>query len=122
MSGFEVSRDWLALGVILILLVGCAWPLGGYMAKVFEGKRTVLSPLLRPLERGVYRISGVDERREMSWVIYAWSLLAFQFFGFVALYMVLRLQGLLSLNPEHISGMEARQAFNTTASFVGNTN
>lgn len=122
MSGFDVVRDWGAIATILILLIGCAWPLGGYMAKVFEGKRTVLSPVLQPLERGCYRLCGVDERREMSWVIYAWALLAFQFVGFLVLYIVLRSQGVLPLNPQNMSGMEPRLAFNTTVSFVSNTN
>ncbi len=97
-------------------------PLGGYMTRVFGGERTLLSPVLVPVERGLYRLAGTTEREEQHWTIYAASLLLFNLAGFLLLYMLQRFQGSLPFNPMGMSNVPADLAFNTTASFVTNTN
>ncbi len=96
--------------------------LGTYIAKVMEGERTVLSPILRPVERGIYRVCGIDETREQSWKGYAISLLVMAAVAIVALYAMLRAQGVLPLNPAGIGPMTPDLAFNTAVSFETNTN
>ena len=113
---------WLQIALALILVVATARPLGLYMAAVFEGRRTWLDPLLRPVERGLYLIAGVDDRREQGWLAYVIALLAFNAAGFVLLYALLRLQHLLPWNPQAFDPMSAHLAFNTATSFVSNTN
>ena len=105
-----------------VLILGIAYPLGLYMTKVFAGERTWLTPVLAPVERVVYRIVGIDPKNEMPWTVYAVSLLLFNFACFVILYLLLRLQGILPLNPTHALGMTPDVAFNTAVSFVSNTN
>ena len=105
-----------------VLLLGIAYPLGLYMTKVFAGERTWLTPVLAPVERVVYRIVGIDPKNEMPWTVYAVSLLLFNFACFVILYLLLRLQGILPLNPTQAVGMSPDLAFNTAVSFVTNTN
>jgi len=122
MSGFAVGADWVYLAVVLALVVGLAWPLGPFMARVFAGQRTLLTPVLRPVEQGFYRLAGVDGRREMAWTTYAFAVLAFNLAGFLAVYAIQRMQGSLPLNPEGVTGVEARSSFNTAISFVTNTN
>ncbi|MGC4190520.1 MAG: potassium-transporting ATPase subunit KdpA [Thermomicrobiales bacterium] len=116
---------WYAL-VQLVLFLGIlalvAKPLGTYMARLFAGERVVLSPVLRPVERGIYKLTGVDERTEMRWTTYAIAMLLFQMTGFVIVYLVQRIQHGLPLNPEHLANIEPRSAFNTAVSFVTNTN
>ncbi len=104
----------------LVLVVG--YPLGLYMARVFAGERTWLTPVLAPVERAVYRLAGVDPSAEMRWTSYASSLLLFNFACFTILYLLLRLQGVLPLNPTAATGMSPDMAFNTAVSFVTNTN
>ncbi len=104
---------------ILLLLVK---PLGGYMYRVFNGERTVLSPLLGPIERGLYRISGTSEREEQHWSTYAAALLFFNLAGFLVLYVLPRTQGLLPYNPAGMTAVTPDLAFNTAVSFVTNTN
>ncbi len=106
-------------GAVLILLTR---PLGGYMASVFAGERTFLSPLLRPLERGIYRICGVDETDDQHWLTYAASMLIFSFAGFVILYGIQRLQGMLPFNPAGMTAVSPDLSFNTSVSFLTNTN
>ncbi|QTH16021.1 potassium-transporting ATPase subunit KdpA [Pseudomonas corrugata] len=96
--------------------------LGRFFYKVMEGKRTWLSPVLGPLERGCYRLSGVDPQVEQTWQKYTLALLAFNLAGFVSLFAILLLQGHLPLNTEQMPGMEWTQAFNTAVSFMTNTN
>ncbi|WP_163011041.1 potassium-transporting ATPase subunit KdpA, partial [Pseudomonas viridiflava] len=96
--------------------------LGRFYYRVMEGERTWLTPVLGPVERACYRISGVDPRVEQSWKQYAWALLAFNLAGFVLLFAILLLQGALPLNPQQLPGMEWSLAFNTTMSFITNTN
>ncbi|HKV15901.1 MAG TPA: potassium-transporting ATPase subunit KdpA [Reyranella sp.] len=106
-------------GVVVVLLVR---PLGGYMTRVFAGDRTLLFPVLRPAERLVYRLSGVDERVDQNWVTYAVAMLLFSLAGFLTLYALQRFQALLPLNPAGQSAVEEGLAFNTAMSFDTNTN
>jgi K+-transporting ATPase ATPase A chain len=105
-----------------VVLLGLSYPLGLYMAKVFSGEKTWLTPVMAPVERVVYRIAGVDPANEMPWTVYAVSLLLFNFACFTILYLLLRLQGVLPLNPTAAVGMSPELAFNTAISFVTNTN
>jgi K+-transporting ATPase ATPase A chain len=113
---------WLQIalfGAAVILLVK---PLGGYMTLVFTGERTFLSPVLRPIERTFYRLSGVDERADQNWVAYAVAMLTFSLMGFLTLYGLQRFQALLPFNPAGQSAVEPGLAFNTAMSFDTNTN
>ena len=107
---------------MLVILVGLAWPFGAFMARVFTDQRTLLTPVVRPVERAFYRLAGVDERREMRWTTYAYAVLAFNLLGFLAVYALQRIQGALPLNPEGMAGVEGRSSFNTAISFMTNTN
>jgi len=109
----------LAYCVVVVLLVK---PLGGYMYRVFNGDRTFLSPILGPLERGLYRISGTSEREEQHWTVYAAGIMFFSLASFLVLYFLQRLQGVLPYNPAGMSAVEQNLSFNTAASFVTNTN
>jgi K+-transporting ATPase ATPase A chain len=115
-------NGWLQVALYCVLLTLLTKPLGGYMTRVFSGERTPLSPVLRPLERGLYRLSGVDEAQEQHWVTYAIAMLAFTFAGFVVLYALQRLQAVLPLNPQHLDNVSPDLAFNTSVSFITNTN
>jgi potassium-transporting ATPase potassium-binding subunit len=115
-------NGWLQVALYCVLLLLLTKPLGGYMTRVFAGERTLLSPVLRPLERGLYRLSGVDEAQEQHWVVYAIAMLAFTFAGFVVLYALQRLQAVLPFNPQHLDAVSPDLAFNTSVSFVTNTN
>ena len=112
----------LQIVVFLALLTLLAKPLGTYMAHVYKGERTFLHPVLRPVERLIYRLCGVDEKREMGVVGYVLALVVFNFIVLLFIYAVLRLQGHLPLNPAHVPGMDSWVAFNTAASFATNTN
>ena len=96
--------------------------LGEYMARVFSGEKTVASTVLGPLERGIYRVCGVDPAREQHWTGYAAALLAFNLLGVLLLYAILRLQAFLPLNPAAMTAMTPDLAFNTAVSFTTNTN
>ena len=115
-------NGWLQVALFCALLILLTKPLGGYMTRVFSGERTPLSPVLRPVEHGLYWISGVDEAEEQHWVSYAIAMLAFSFAGFVVLYALQRLQAVLPLNPQHLDAVSPDLAFNTSVSFVTNTN
>jgi potassium-transporting ATPase potassium-binding subunit len=112
----------LQIAVCMLLLLGLAWPLGIYMAGVLEGKPGVLSRMLGPLERLLYRVSGVDSAEEMDWKGYAQALILFNVAGFAALYLLQRLQGVLPLNPDSLGAVAPDLAFNTAMSFITNTN
>ena len=114
--------DFMQLGVFLVLLLGLSWPLGKHIAAVLEGRRHPLARALGWLERGLYRLCGVDPAREMDWKGYALAMFLFNVAGFAALYLLLRLQGWLPLNPDGQAGMEPGLAFNTAMSFATNTN
>src|SRR6201987_893415 len=92
------------------------------MARVFNGERTLLSPVLRPVEAGLYWISGVDERREQGWLMYTVAMLLFHVGGFLILYLLMRLQALLPFNPAGQSAVAEDLSFNTAMSFITNTN
>ncbi|WP_434723991.1 potassium-transporting ATPase subunit KdpA [Mesorhizobium sp. RIZ17] len=104
---------------ILLLLVK---PFGGYMYRVFSGDRTLLSPVLVPIERGLYRLAGTSDREEQHWAVYATGMLLFNLVGLLVLYTLQRLQGVLPYNPAGMSAVDPELAFNTAASFVTNTN
>lgn len=115
------------LAVVLIVvycavIIALTKPVGLFMFRLFEGQRTILHPVLRPVEVSLYKITGVDETKEMRWTTYTVAMLFFNFFGFLGIYLSQRLQGHLPLNPEDLSGVEAKSAFNTAVSFVTNTN
>jgi potassium-transporting ATPase potassium-binding subunit len=116
------SHGWLQIAVFGLMVVAIARPLGGYMARVFAGERTILSPLLRPVERFIYWCCGIDESEEQSWRSYALALVCFSAAGFVMLYALERLQWYLPLNPERQAGVAPVLAFDTSVSFVTNTN
>jgi K+-transporting ATPase ATPase A chain len=115
-------NGWLQIALYCALLILITRPLGGYMTRVFNGERTALSPVLRPIERGLYKISGVDEAQEQHWVTYAVAMLAFTFAGFIVLYALQRLQDVLPFNPAGQSAVSPDLAFNTSVSFITNTN
>jgi K+-transporting ATPase ATPase A chain len=112
----------LQIFVFTALVLALARPLGGYMARVFEGERTFLTPVLAPLERLFYRLAGIRPAREQDWIGYGAAMLAFNAAGFILLYAILRLQNHLPLDPQNFSGMSPKLAFNTAISFVTNTN
>ncbi|MBJ7416916.1 MAG: potassium-transporting ATPase subunit KdpA [Niveispirillum sp.] len=104
------------------IIIAVTRPLGGFMTRIFTGERTWLSLPLGPLERGFYRLAGVDERAEQHWLTYAVSMLLFNLAGAAFLYAILRVQDVLPLNPQGLPALPAELAFNTAISFVTNTN
>jgi potassium-transporting ATPase potassium-binding subunit len=113
---------WLQAIVFFLIILALTKPLGSYMARVFQGERTWLSPVLVPVERLIYRICGVREDEEMTWYAYALSMLAFSLIGLAYLYVLLRTQKWLPFNPAHIDNMTPDLAWNTAISFTTNTN
>ncbi|MBV8192420.1 MAG: potassium-transporting ATPase subunit KdpA [Alphaproteobacteria bacterium] len=113
---------WIQVVIYCLAILLIVKPLGGYMTRVFAGERTFLSPVLRPVERAFYGLSGVDERSDQNWVAYAVSMLLFSLVGFATLYALMRLQALLPFNPAGQSAVEESLAFNTAMSFDTNTN
>jgi K+-transporting ATPase ATPase A chain len=115
-------QGWVEIALTIGLAVGLAWPLGIYMARVWQEESTWLDPVLKPVERVFYGLAGVDRTKGQGWIAYTMSFLAFSAAAFFFLYALLRLQGGLPLNPQHIAGMSPDLAFNTAISFVTNTN
>ena len=113
---------WLQIATVLFLVVAASVPLSTYIKRVMAGERTWLSPVLAPLEAGFYRLAGVDPKREQSWLVYTLAMLMFSLAGFVTLYGLQRLQGFLPLNPQHFGAVPPDLAFNTSISFITNTN
>jgi K+-transporting ATPase ATPase A chain len=113
---------WLQAILLFALVWLCVKPLGGYMATVFEGGRTWMTPVVGPIERALYRICRIDPAREMSWKGYAFAVLAFSLVGFAYLYALLRTQAFLPLNPQHFGNLAPDLAWNTAVSFMTNTN
>lgn len=113
---------WLQIILFCAIIVALAKPLGGYMTRVFNGERTFLSPVLRPIEAGIYWISGVDEKREQHWVTYTVAMLLFHIAGFLVIYGVMRLQAVLPFNPAGQGAAAEDLSFNTAVSFITNTN
>ncbi len=116
------TNDWIQLVLYFGVLLALTKPLGAFMARVYQGQPCGLDKPLGWLERLIYRVSGIDPQAEMSWKKYAVAMLAFNAVGFLAVYMLLRLQGSLPLNPERLSGTSPELAFNTAISFASNTN
>ncbi len=117
-----IALGLLQILIFLVLLFVITKPLGTYMARVFQGERTVLSPVLQPLERALYRLCGIDELKEQHWTSYAAGLLLFNLVGLLVLYVLQRIQGFLPLNPQRYGPLAPDLAFNTAVSFVTNTN
>lgn len=115
-------QGWAEIALTLGLSIGLGWPLGAFMSRVWNRERTWLDPMLRPLERGFYAACGVDPAKSQTWFGYAGALLAFNLAGFVLLYAMLRLQGVLPMNPQGFGPLSEHLAFNTAVSFVTNTN
>jgi potassium-transporting ATPase potassium-binding subunit len=115
-------NGWIQIVLFGAIVIAIARPLGGYMVRVFAGERTLLHPVLRPVERAVYWCCGVDEKEEQHWLTYAVAMLLFSVVGFVTLYALQRLQGVLPFNPQGQTAVEQSSAFNTAVSFVTNTN
>src|SRR6185436_2540114 len=108
-------NGWLQILFFLLAILLVTPVLGGYMARVFTRQRTWLDPLLRPLERLVYRLTGVDESHEMRWTEYAVAVLLFGAVSMLVLYAMQRLQGLLPFNPQGFGAVAPALAFNTAA-------
>src|SRR5215813_10344554 len=113
---------WVQIALFSVIVILITRPLGGYMTRVFNGERTFLSPVLRPVEWAVYWCCGVSEKEEQHWLTYAVALLFFSVAGFVSLYALQRLQWYLPFNPQGQTGVAPDLAFNTSVSFVTNTN
>jgi K+-transporting ATPase ATPase A chain len=113
---------WLQAIIFFLLVLAVTKPLGTYMARVFAGERTWLTPIFAPLERVIYRLCGVRADEEMTWYVYALSMLAFSLVGLAYLYVLLRTQKWLPFNPQHIDNMTPDLAWNTAVSFTTNTN
>src|SRR6516225_476015 len=113
---------WVQIALFSVIVILITRPFGGYMTRVFAGERTFLSPVLRPVERAIYWCCDVDEREEQHWLTYAVAMLFFSAVGFLTLYALQRLQWYLPFNPQGQSGVEQSSAFNTSVSFVTNTN
>jgi K+-transporting ATPase ATPase A chain len=117
-----MTRDIVQFVIYGVLLTALAWPLGLYMARVFQGERTFLSPILGPVERAFYRVAGIAAQEEQHWTRYAFAVIAFNFAGWLLLYGILRLQHLLPWNPQGLGPLSSHLAFNTAVSFMTNTN
>jgi len=118
------STGLLQIFLFFLIILALTKPVGAFMARLFEGERTFLHPVVRPLERLVYKLSGVDEAAEQHWTHYAGSLLAFSLAGILLTYLIQRIQGMLPFNPQGFLGklITPDLAFNTAASFGTNTN
>jgi K+-transporting ATPase ATPase A chain len=116
------ANGWVQIALFGVIVIAITRPFGGYMTRVFAGERTFLWPVLRPVERAVYWCCGVDENEEQHWLTYAVAMLLFSVVGFVTLYALQRLQWYLPFNPQGQTGVEQSLAFNTSVSFITNTN
>jgi len=114
-------NGWFQIGLVFALVALCIRPLGLYMADVFDGKRISLNKYIYPLERTIYRAAGINETHEQSWLGYTLSMLIFSGVGFVSLYLILRTQSILPLNPQGFDNLTPDLAFNTSISFLTNT-
>jgi potassium-transporting ATPase potassium-binding subunit len=115
-------NGWLQIALFCVVIALIVKPFGGYMTRVFTGERTFLSPVLRPLERAFYELSGVDEKSDQNWLTYAVSMLLFSLVGFASIYALMRFQAMLPFNPAGQPSVEEGLAFNTAMSFNTNTN
>jgi len=115
-------NGWIQIALYCVIIIAITKPIGDYMTRVFNGERTWLSPVFRPTERVFYAISGVDEKEDQHWLTYAVAMLAFTMAGFVTLYAIQRLQAVLPFNPQKFPAVGEHLAFNTSVSFITNTN
>src|SRR3954462_16045136 len=113
---------WFQILLYCVIVVALVVPLGRSRTRVFNGERTFLSPVLRPVEAGLYWIGGVDETREQHWVTYTVAMLLFHIAGFLILYALMRLQAALPFNPAGHSAVAPDLSFNTAVSFITHTN
>ena len=113
---------WAQIALVLVLVLGCAIPLSKFIAGVFAGERNFLTPAFGPVERGFYRLAGVDPAHEQDWFTYTIAMVVFSIAGFLSLYALQRLQNFLPLNPRGFDAVPPDLAFNTSASFITNTN
>ena len=116
------ANGWLQFGLYCLVLLATVRPVGAYLARVFEGERTWLDPVLRPIERLIYRLSGVNASEEMNWREYAFAMLGFSAVSLFVTYLIERLQAHLPFNPQGIAAVGPDLAWNTAASFTTNTN
>jgi potassium-transporting ATPase potassium-binding subunit len=116
------ANGWIQIGLFCLAIIVCVKPLGLYMARLFEGERTFLSPVLGPIERGIYRLCGIRPDEEQHWTTYTIAMLAFSIAGFASLYLIQRLQVVLPFNPQGLAAVTPDLSFNTSISFVTNTN
>lgn len=116
------AQGWAEIAITVGLIVALAFPLGAYLARVWQGGTTWLDPVLKPVERLVYAACGIKADKSQGWVGYAGAVLAFSAAGFTVLYLILRFQNLLPLNPQGFGGLSEHLAFNTAVSFTTNTN
>jgi potassium-transporting ATPase potassium-binding subunit len=115
-------NGWLQIAIFAVLVILITKPFGGYMTRVFNGERTPLRLVLHPIEVGIYKLCGVREDEEQHWISYAVAMLAFSFAGFVIMYAIQRLQNVLPFNPAGQDAVSSDLAFNTSVSFLTNTN
>ncbi|HMK70546.1 MAG TPA: potassium-transporting ATPase subunit KdpA [Xanthobacteraceae bacterium] len=113
---------WIQILIFCAIIIALTPPLGAYMTRVFNGERTLLSPLMRPVEVAIYRIAGVDERHEQHAVAYTVGMLLFHVGGFLILYLLMRVQAALPFNPAEQTAVAPDLSFNTAVSFITNTN
>ena len=116
------ANGWFQIGLFFLLIVLIAYPLGVYMTRVFERRKTFLDPVLGPLERVLYKLTGIEADKEMRWTEYAIAMLLFSAVSMLVLYSIERIQAWLPWNPQHWPGVSAVLALNTAASFTTNTN
>ncbi len=114
--------SFIQIVLFMVVLLALAKPLGSFMAKVYQGERTFLDRVLGPIERFIYRISGIDPKEEMDWKVYAIAMLAFNVLGLLFVYALQRLQHILPLNPQGLGAVSADSSWNTAISFASNTN
>jgi len=113
---------WIQILLYIAIILAITPVLGAYMTRVFNGERTFLSPVLRPVEAAIYWAGGVDEKREQDWLMYTVGMLLFHVGGFLILYVLMRVQGVLPFNPAQQTAVAPDLSFNTAVSFVTNTN
>ena len=116
------AQGWAEIALTLAVTLALAWPLGIYMSRVWQGEKTWLDPILKPVERVIYAACGVKPEKGQNWIAYAMSFLAFSLASFAVLYLILRYQNLLPMNPQGFPGLSPDLSFNTAISFVTNTN
>ena len=116
------ANGWLQFAIFCIVLLATVKPVGSYIALVLEGERTWLTPLLRPVERLLYKLSGVQADKEMNWREYAFAVLSFSLVSLIVTYIIERVQSALPWNPQHLANVGPDLAWNTAASFTTNTN